>query len=492
MLDLRPGDIIFGQSTNEKYEIARFIGNGQFGIVYEVNDEFGSRFAVKTVITAGLDDQAISVLINDGRLAMQIHHENVISVLYFHDGVQYPSLPPYMLMEYADEGNLEKLLNTKKCNNEFFTLEQLQNIFLHLCSGMHAISEKLVHRDIKPDNILLNQGVFKVTDFGLSKIVGVATRTHTFKGINHIKYCAPEAWRLDKNDIEMDVYSMGIVFYEIATLQYPYSVEITGDFVDEWKKAHLTQIPKAPREYNPALPIELSQIILKMMSKRASDRYSSWNQLIDRLNTTSLSTESELDVSYLVERAVETHSKREQERLLKEENVRKAQERANIVDFCFSEIITHAKNLVETFNKYSEFTKIKYFQGSQRFEFLIHPQKSTAHGVKVAVRPLDKNHKFNDLLVKAWGFVMAPSGRGFNILLVSEDVDEVYGKWITFHVRHSPLVDRTDKRPEPFPFNLDEIAKEIELISGMHIFEVEQGEFDPKMFNSLVEELIVD
>ena len=490
MLDLRQGDIVFGNTDDTKYEITRFIGNGQFGIVYEASDDLGRKFAVKTVLTAGLDDQAISVLVNEGKLATQIKHENVIEVLFFHDGIQYSSLPPYMLMEYADEGNLEKLLKTRRHNSDLFTLEQIKNTFLQLCSGMKAINEKLVHRDIKPDNILVNQGIYKITDFGLSKVVGLATRSQTFKGINHIKYCAPEAWHLGRNELGMDIYSMGIVFYEIATLQFPYSVEISGDFIDDWKKAHLIQMPNDPKEYNPSLPIELSQIILEMMSKRASDRYSSWDQIIERLDMSSVSTNTERDVSQLIERAVEIHTKKEQERLLKEENARNARERANIVDYCFSEIRDHAINLVETFNRYSEFAKLKLFKNSQRFEFSICPAQSSAHGVKVSVHPLNENVQFKEYLVKAWGVVMAPSGKGFNILLVAEDADEVYGKWITFHVRHNPIAKRKDKRLEPFPFNLDEIAKEIELISGMHIYVVDQSIFDPKMFDPLVDELL--
>lgn len=124
-----------------------------------------------------------------------------------------------------------------------------------------------MHRDIKPDNILLHNQVLKISDFGLSKVVGAATRTQTFKGINHMRYCAPEAWRLEKNLPAMDMYSMGIVFYEIATLRYPYEVKDTGDFVEVWKNAHLLQVPADPRTHNGSLDLGLAQLIMKMISK---------------------------------------------------------------------------------------------------------------------------------------------------------------------------------------------------------------------------------
>lgn len=83
---------------------------------------------------------------------------------------------------------------------------------------MIAINAELVHRDIKPENILVSNDVLKISDFGLAKIASESTRTMSFKGYGTIPYIAPEAWNSDKNTIQMDIYSMGIVFYELATL----------------------------------------------------------------------------------------------------------------------------------------------------------------------------------------------------------------------------------------------------------------------------------
>src|SRR2546427_3085295 len=90
-MDLRSGDVVFGQNTNEKYEIIRVIDGGGFGIVYEAKDEDGESIALKTITTALLNDTGLEALTNEGHLATQVRHENVLRVIYFHDGQQYSS-----------------------------------------------------------------------------------------------------------------------------------------------------------------------------------------------------------------------------------------------------------------------------------------------------------------------------------------------------------------------------------------------------------------
>jgi len=315
-MDLRIGDKIYGKDENEELEIVRFVANGNFGLVYEVKNKDGKSYALKTISTASLDNSGLKTLLNEGRLASGIRHENVITIHYFHDGKKYPHLPPYMIAEFADGGTLEALLTERRRQNLFFSNDDLRNLYTQLCLGIKAINEVLVHRDIKPDNILFSKNILKIGDFGLSKVVSEATRNYTFKGINHILYCAPEAWRTEANTPAMDMYSMGIVFYEIATLNRPYHIEDRGDIVDAWKNAHLMQLPIDPKSFNPALPIEVVQAILKMLSKRPEERYNSWDDIISRLHFHDQLSNSNPRINQLVEKALDSHRKAEEARLL--------------------------------------------------------------------------------------------------------------------------------------------------------------------------------
>jgi serine/threonine protein kinase len=283
MMNIRPGDTVLGNTESETYEVIKPIGSGQFGIVYELKSPSGDSFALKTIVTAWLNPSALNTLINEGHLAMEIQHPHVLRVFFFNDGKQYAQLPPYMIMEFADGGTLEDMLDHRRSDRVQFEQHELVDMFRQLALAMRAINAKLVHRDIKPSNILLCDRQLKVSDFGLSKVVGSATRSHTFKGINHIRYCAPEAWQLEKNTASMDMYSMGIVFYELATLAFPYDVQDKGDVVQSWKNAHMTQASKDPREHNGQLSPVTAQIIEKMISKRPKDRYQSWDEVLLRL-----------------------------------------------------------------------------------------------------------------------------------------------------------------------------------------------------------------
>jgi serine/threonine protein kinase len=109
-MDLRLGSTVFGKSKNELFEIIDFIDHGAFGLVYKIEDTSGSFFALKTLLTVSLDERKLRAMLNEGDLSTQIEHENVLKVFHFHDGKQFPHLPPYMIMEYADGGTLSHIL----------------------------------------------------------------------------------------------------------------------------------------------------------------------------------------------------------------------------------------------------------------------------------------------------------------------------------------------------------------------------------------------
>lgn len=487
-MDLRPGDKVFGPISTDEYTILRLLGSGAFGIVYEVEGPSGENFALKTIITSLLNNTNLKVLINEGRRSVGIEHPNVLKVIYFHDGQEYPELPPYILMELASDGTLQDLIDQKRETKQFFTSEELRSIMLDLASGMRAINEKLVHRDIKPDNILIKKDVLKIADFGLSKIVGMATRTQTFKGIQHIMYTAPEAWKQEENTITMDIYSMGIVFYELATLTHPYTVKPLGDNIEAWKNAHLMSIPDDPRKHNENIDLGLSQMILKMISKRPTDRYNSWDEVISRLKSGNNTPKPRQDINQLVERALEAKRVEEMEQSKLKSEAYKHKEHEGMVQCAFNDILKAIQELVENFNSASDVAELELdFPGSLIIN--VFKEGHSDKNVKVLVNAVYDSIKFDGGIIKAWGYAKAPSGRGFNLILRSSGPEDLYGEWRTLHVKHNPICRKNDGRLEPFPFEIDELPNEIESLVGINIYEAEKGQFTPELFIPLIKEL---
>lgn len=440
MAELHPGSIVYGKTEANTHEVIREIGRGAFGRVYEVRDRSsGISFAVKTIdATAMLDTTERRALHNEGQLSLDINHPNVVQVFYFHNGEQYSDLPPYTLMEYVAGGNnLQKVIDSRKPRS-FFSLQELMNIYTQLALGMQAINKRLVHRDIKPDNILVQNGVYKISDFGLSKVVGVATRSETFKGINHIMYSAPEALQFEQNLPLMDMYSMGIVFFQIATLNFPYRVNSSPDPFAAWREAHLFQQPVDPTSINNDLDVELSQMILRMIAKRPDERYQSWDELLERLKHVKNVPANVEDIASLLRQDMDSRRKAEREALESEKKSRVDEEKEGFIRYSFNQVFQAATQIVEQFNNSSDLSKLKIEKHAE-FSFAIVKDGSNnsnriaveielAHGMQqFQVQVPGFNTKMP--VVKAWGIIKAPSGYGFNIVLVATGQDDLYGEW---------------------------------------------------------------
>lgn len=490
-MDLRPGSDVFGETPERVLKVERILGAGGFGMVYLVRDPSGAKFALKTIASAFLNDLELDALVNEGRSAVGISHPNILSVMYLHDGVTYPGLPPYMLMEYADGGTLADLIRARRGPNDFFEVDELRGMMNQLASGMDALSRKLVHRDVKPDNILLKGGLLKIADFGLAKLVGAITRSKTFKGIGHIMYQSPEGWLQDKNALTMDIYSMGLVFYEMATLRHAYTVPDAGDIIDGWRSAHISMPVPDPRDLNPALGLATVQIIQKMTAKRAGDRYQSWPEVLARLSAGDPAPAAgRPNVGVLLEKALKTKAEQEALHLAAESKRREAAERLKLIEVAFRTIVDAARLWVEDFNAASDSVKLELVV----HELTLRVRRkgvSTAHGeVYVGVHVAPKGHELGKVPIRAWGGARAPSGRGFNLFLIGP-ADDIYGEWWTLHNSHSPFARGSrDTRPSPFPFNVDELPQELMYLTAMHVYQSTKDAFRSDVFSPLLEELV--
>lgn len=290
----------------------------------------------------------------------------------------------------------------------------------------------------------------------------------------------------------MDMYSMGITFYEIATLRHPYTVSEDGNAIEAWMNAHFSQLPTNPNRFNKSLDPKLAQIIMKMISKRPEDRYASWDELIQRLTSDEGQKTQRRNVSSLIERAMATQRATEEARLIAESESRKEEEQRDLFYYCFKEIVDAATETVESFNSESEFIKLRIKGRGMGFSIYADKGGGELPTVSAAMVLARNVHIGDGQLIRAWGTVKAPSGKGFNLLLVARGNDDLYGRWQTLHVSHNPIANRRDARPEPFPFEIGELPKEMHLLNAMHIYQTTRGMFQADMLDPLLAELLDD
>jgi serine/threonine protein kinase len=501
------GSIIQDQ-TNRDYEITRFIGAGSFGNVYEARRKTDSTlWAVKTLQTPFADATILKTFINEGNLAATISHQNVIKYTFFHDGSTFTGLPPYIIMELADGGTLARLIESRQAKKQFLSNDELKAFFAQLIDGMEAINVSLVHRDIKPDNILFASGTLKISDFGLSKIVTEATRTTTFKGVGCLPYMAPEAWRLEKNTILMDIYSMGIVFYELATLKHPLAVS-KGD-ITAWQDAHFFQNPSRPDVLNAGVSSVISQTISKMIEKKPESRFQNWSEIRHFLAKDHVATTSQSSlVDTVLKRRMEVDEKQKAQQLAIEKRRQEIDQLRQVISYQFNnDIVQPIKAFLDQVN--SQYAGPENAISISQNGMSANISTSSHKQLTLDVRAILKEDFYRERIIDdfgmrssrtelrlptyqgqplmAWGYLKAQDNRGFNFLLL-ENKESPYGIWQLL-INRSNAIAR-EQRIAPFPFDFDEIEEEIQHLRGMHIYVSEIRGLDTEFICKFVAEYI--
>lgn len=498
-MNMMAGTIVKDELQNE-YIVEEAIGEGGFANVFRIrrmSDE--TLWALKSISNIR-DEISLKSFKNEGNLATKIESDNVIKYVFIHDGEMYKEYPPYIIMEYADGGTLKKLIEDCKQKNIFFSNESIKSFCSQLISGMKAVNEILVHRDIKPENILIDKGKIKISDFGLAKVSDSRTRTSTFKGFGTLKYIAPEGWANDKNTVQMDIYSMGIVFYEIATLQYPYKINNPWD-VSEWKEAHLFSEPINPLTINNKLSPTISSVIMKMLAKETSRRFKNWEEIQQYFQNDEIEN---ADYANIIKNMVATRisaDSAESKKILEEEKKRKNEEDlCKIIKYQVKRDIYNPLNeFINDFNKSYPQGRIAISESSNIDKIdiiirLISNKKIEIKLIPILESNFIRNVKYRDFgevfsrtelvlpeyrnrKIKAWGGMYSDDGTGFNILLL-ENENDIYGEWKIVQNRNSGLV--SSYRTEPFAFELNELEKEVPLIHVMSRYNSNVEEFDIK------------
>ena len=210
-------------------------------------------------------------------------HPNVVQVLFVNDGTS-SDIGPYVVMDYVSGGTLAEFFHSNRQASTLIPMSRAIEMMIDLAQGAMAINQKLIHRDIKPDNILIEGNTLKIGDFGISKFVDESTRLHTFKGAQHMAFMPPEGWQNLKNTPKVDMYSVGLVFYEVLTLKHPLwdKVKDPSSFLD-WENAHLYQQCPDVRSTRSEVPISIAQLISRMVAKRVGDR-ADWDEVLKILS----------------------------------------------------------------------------------------------------------------------------------------------------------------------------------------------------------------
>lgn len=265
-------DKYIGKRLDGRYEIHELIGVGGMANVYRCNDTVDDReVAIKILKDEYLNNEEfIRRFKNESKAIAMLSHPNIVKVY----DVSFGDMIQYIVMEYIDGITLKEYIDLQGVIEWKDALHLTTQILKAL---QHAHECGIVHRDIKPQNIMLLQdGTIKVTDFGIARFSDKSTRTMTEQAIGSVHYIAPEQAKGEVTDGKTDIYSVGVMFYEMLTGKLPFD----GDSAVTIALMQLQSTPQMPREVNPAIPIGLEQITMKAMEKQQSDRYSSAAEML--------------------------------------------------------------------------------------------------------------------------------------------------------------------------------------------------------------------
>ncbi len=247
------------------YDIIASLGRGGFGTVWKAKSPSGDLAAVKLLNPQALDNQrVVKKFFNEAMILAKLDHPNITRLLeFFPDGDNYA-----IAMEYVEGTELKKTLQQQKGPMLFDTAYKIAHQALD--AFQYASESGVLHRDIKPGNIIIDgSGNAKIMDFGIARVSSTASHD-TAASMLSIHYVPPE--RFDKNreiDVRSDIYSLALVFYELFAGRRPFDTSETSQIIF----AHVNEIPESPKSLNPDLPTQISDAILRALEKDPDDRF---------------------------------------------------------------------------------------------------------------------------------------------------------------------------------------------------------------------------
>ncbi len=254
---------MIGQTISH-YKVLEKLGEGGMGVVYKAHDSTLDREVALKFLPSHVSatDQETQRFLQEARSAAALNHPNICTV----HGIEEYQGTPYIVMEYVDGQTLDIKRRT-------ISFSQALEIGIQVAEGLAAAHERgIIHRDIKPENIMIRKdGIVQIMDFGLAKLRGVSRLTKQGSTVGTAGYMSPEQVQGFDVDHRSDIFSLGVVLYELFSGQFPF------------KGVHETAItyeivnvdPQPPSTVKPEIPLELDQIILDCIAKNPAERYQS-------------------------------------------------------------------------------------------------------------------------------------------------------------------------------------------------------------------------
>ena len=268
--DLQPGTLLAG-----RYEILELLGQGGMGAVYKARDTELDRLVALKLIRRELakNPEILRRFKQELILARQVTHKNVIRIFDLGES----GGTKFITMDFVEGQDLRHLL----VEQGKFPPEQAARMMLQICRALEAAhTEGVIHRDLKPHNIMLDKtGRVYVMDFGIARSAYLPGMTQTGALIGTPEYMSPEQARGEKLTAQSDLFSLGVIFYELLTGQSPYPGD--APLATLWKR--LQEKPKPPTEVDPAIPKPLNDIVMRALEIEPEDRWASAREMAQQL-----------------------------------------------------------------------------------------------------------------------------------------------------------------------------------------------------------------
>lgn len=286
-------DKYLGKRLDGRYELMEIVGVGGMAVVYKAYDNLENRIVAVKILKEEYtgNDEFLRRFINESKAIAVLSHPNVVKVY----DVSFGDLIQYIVMEYIDGITLKEYIEK---SGPLSWSEAVQFTLQILRGLQHAHDKGVVHRDIKPQNIMvLPDGVIKVADFGIARFARSEQVTITDKAIGSVHYISPEQAKGEKTDEKADLYSVGVMLYEMLTGKLPFQAESAVSVAI----MQLQKDPTLPRDINGSIPLGLEQITMHAMQKDSVRRYKSASEMLLDLEAFKKNPAISFDYDYFVD-----------------------------------------------------------------------------------------------------------------------------------------------------------------------------------------------